>query len=205
MGGITSGQRRSLNRGTVEQYPAIDLRILRRAGLLRAGECTYITLHWRNQAPEALSVRILIDLSDTGDASIRLAIAIDGIEQRQQVALECVSPPFGGVRAYFKCPRKNVRCEQLFWADGAFASRKAHRLTYASQCEDKLSRARRKAHKLRRRLKGDMRYVRPRGLHRWDIASRLKEAEQEAKSLYVDRLRVITERSDPHWMPGSKR
>jgi len=35
MGGINSGRRRSVYRGTVEQFPAIDLRVLKRAGLLR--------------------------------------------------------------------------------------------------------------------------------------------------------------------------
>lgn len=190
MGGINSGRRRSVHRGAVEQFPAIDLRVLRRAGLLRPGECTYDTLRWQNQAPEALSARFFIDLSDTGVASMRI-VGAGTINQR--VAIECVPCPYGGVRCYFLCPVDGVRCQQLFLADGQFASRKAHRLTYASQSEDGLSRARRKAHKLRRRIEGDGCHPRPRGRNRWHKMQQLRSAEFDARTLYLDRLRGLVE------------
>lgn len=191
MGGINSGRKRSVHRGAVEQYPAIDLRVLKRAGLLSAGECTYTTVQWRNQALEALIVRIFVDLSDTGDACMRMVSGgVDGgITHR--AAIECVPCPFGGSRYYFLCPINGVRCEQLFLLDGIFASRKAHCLTYASQSEDDLSRARRKARKLRRQVDGDDRYVRPRGPNRWRTVHRLRNAEHDARALYVDRLRGV--------------
>jgi hypothetical protein len=188
MGGINSGRRRSVHRGAVEQFLAIDLRILRRAGLLRPGECTYDTLRWQNQAPEALSARIFIDLSDTGDASMRI-VGAGTISQR--IAIECVPCPYGGVRCYFLCPVDGVRCQQLFLADGRFASRKAHKLNYASQSEDDLSRARRKAHRLRRRVEGDGCDPRPRGRNRWHKMQQLKAAECDARALYLDRLRGL--------------
>lgn len=191
MGGVNSGRRRSINRGAVEQYPAIDLRVLRRAGLLSAGQCTYTTLHWRNQAPEALSARIFIDLSDTGDASMRIVRSEDYGAMAERVAIECVACPYGGARCYFLCPLIGVRCEQLFLADGIFASRKAHKLTYASQSEDPLSRARRKARKLHRQVEGDFRYARPRGRNRWRKVQGLKDAKREARALYHDRLRAV--------------
>ena len=188
MGGINSGRRRSVHRGAVEQFPAIDLRILRRAGLLRPGECTYDTLRWQNQAPEVLSARIFIDLSDTGDASMRI-VGAGAINQR--VAIECVPCRYGGVRCYFLCPVDCVRCQQLFLADGQFASRKAHRLTYASQSEDDLSRIRRKAHRLRRRVEGDGCHPRARGRNRWHKVQQLRVAEFDARALYLNRLRGL--------------
>lgn len=191
MGGVNSGRRRSIHRGAVEQYPAIDLRVLRRAGLLSAGQCTYTTLHWGNQAPEALSVRIFIDLSDAGDASMRILRSEDCGAMAERVAIECVPSLYSGVRCYFLCPLIGVRCEQLFLADGIFASRKAHKLTYASQSEDELSRARRKVRKLHRQVKGDFRYARPRGRNRWRIVQGLKAAKTEARALYHDRLRAL--------------
>jgi hypothetical protein len=191
MGGVNSGRRRTIHRGAVEQYPAIDLRVLRRAGLLSAGQCTYTTLHWGNQAPEALSVRIFIDLSDARDASMRIVRSEDYGAMAERVAIECVPCPYGGVRCYFLCPLIGVRCEHLFWADGIFASRKAHKLTYASQSEDELSRARRKVRKLHRQVEGDFRYARPRGRNRWRAMQRLKAAKGEARALYHDRLRAL--------------
>lgn len=92
MGGINSGRPRSINRGAVEHYPAIDLRVLRRAGLLRAGECTYTTLCWRNQAPEALSVRIFIDLSDADDASMRIISSESHGAITERVAMHSSQP-----------------------------------------------------------------------------------------------------------------
>jgi hypothetical protein len=191
MGGVNSGRRRSIHRGAVEQYPAIDLRVLRRAGLLSAGQCTYTTLHWQNQAPEALSARIFIDLSDTDDAAIRIVHCEDYGTTAERVAVECVPCPYGGVRCYFLCPLIGVRCEQLFLVDGIFASRKAHKLTYASQSEDELSRARRKVRKLHRQVDGDFRYARPRGRNRRRVAQALKGAKADARALYHDRLQAL--------------
>jgi hypothetical protein len=148
-------------------------------------------MHWGNQAPEALSVRIIIDLSDTGDAAMRIVVCGDNGATIERVAIECVPCPYGGVRCYFLCPLIGVRCEQLFLADGIFASRKAHKLTYASQSEDELSRARRKVRKLHRQVEGDCRYVRPRGRNRWRMVQGLKAAKTEARALYHDRLRAL--------------
>lgn len=187
MGGINSGRRRSVHRGAVEQFPVIDLRVLKRAGLLKPGECTYDTLCWRNQDLETLEVRIFVDLSDAGDASIRIA----GDVPSQRAAIECVPCPYGGYRCYFLCPIIGARCEQLFLVDGIFASRKAHRLTYASQSEDDLSRVRRRVCKLHRQVEGDIRYARPRGRKRYAKVQDLKQAKRISRKLFREQLRGI--------------
>ena len=187
MGGINSGRRRTVTRGAVEQFPAIDLRVLKRAGLICAGECTYDTLHWRNQAPETLSAKIFVDLSDADDASMRVVMS----GERHRIAMECMPCPYGGIRAYFLCPINGKRCEQLFLVDSMFASRQAHRLTYASQSEDDLSRARRKVRKLRRQVEGDTRYARPRGRNRYTKVLGIKQAKCEANEFYYEKLTGI--------------
>lgn len=187
MGDINSGRQRSVHRGAVERFPVIDLRVLTRARLLKPGECTYDTLRWRNQDLEALEVRIFVDLSEADDAAIRIA----GNVPEQRAAIECVPCPYGGYRCYFLCPLTGMRCEQLFLVQGIFASRKAHRLTYASQSEDDLSRARRKVRKLHRQLEGDTRYARPRGRNRYAKVQELKQAKCDAQSLYRDRLSTM--------------
>lgn len=187
MGGINSGRRRSVHRGAVERFPVIDLRVLKRAGLLKPGECTYDTLRWRNQDLEALEIRIFVDLSDAHDAAIRIA----GDVPDQRAAIECVPCPYGGYRCYFLCPLTGTRCEQLFLIDGIFASRKAHRLTYASQSEDDLSRARRKVRKLHRQVDGDSRYARPRGRNRYVKVQNLKQAKYDVSELYREQLSAI--------------
>lgn len=187
MGGINSGRKRSVHRGAVEQFPVIDLRVLKRAGLLKPGECTYDTLRWRNQDLEQLEARIFVDLSDDGTASIRMA----GDITKQRAVIELVPCAYGGRRCYFLCPLTGVRCEQLFLVDNLFASRKAHKLTYASQSEDDLSRARRSVRKLQRQVKGDSRYAQPRGKKLYAKMLRLRLAKDHAQESYKKRLSAI--------------
>ena len=188
MGGINSGRKRSVNRGAMEQFPSIDLRVLKRAGLIQFGECTYDTSYWQNQDLKALSVRILIDLSEQNDASIKIIRNVDGLERKEIITIECAPCPFGSHRCYFRCPINGERCEQLFFVDNVWASRKAHSLTYAVKSEDELSRARRKVRKLYRQVKGDSRYARPRGCNRMAKIKNLKMAKAEAHEIYRQRL-----------------
>ena len=136
-------------------------------------------------------MRIFINLSDTGDASMRIIDPVGAGTISQRVAIECVPCPYGGVRCYLLCPIDGRRCEQLFLVDGIFASRKAHRLAYAAQSDDELSRAHRKASKLQRQVEGDARYARPRGRNRWAMVQRLKAAKIDARMIYRERLRGL--------------
>ena len=116
---------------------------------------------------------------------------IAGDVPHQRVAIECVASPYGGHRCYFLCPLTGTRCEQLFVADGIFASRKAYRLTYASQSEDVMTRARRKMRKLSRQVKGDARYARPRGVNRWRKMENLRAAESAVRFIHHERLKAM--------------
>lgn len=187
MGGANSGRKRTASRGYVEQFPVIDLRVLKRARLLRHGECTYDTLRWRNQDLKIVEVRLFVDLSDADEAAIR----ITGDVPDQRAVIECVPCPFGGYRCYFLCPLNRTRCEQLFLVDGTFASRRAHKIIYASQSESELSRARRRVRKLHKQIDGDARYSRRRGRKRWSKMQDLRTAEGEFAELYRDRLRTM--------------
>jgi hypothetical protein len=206
VGGIGSGARRSTHIGTVEQMLALDIRALRRLGVVRAGECVCDTVHWSIGGLSMSSARLRIDLSDIergGGATITGDMPDGAI--KQHVAIEMVPSRFGGRRCYFICPVTAQRCEVIYYAERRFASREAQRLSYAVQGMNELSRARRKAAKLRSRLSGSGGQPRPRGRNRIDTARRLREAEYEAKTSYFDRLRTLADRSDSHWMPRERR
>jgi hypothetical protein len=206
MGGIGSGARRTTHVGNVEQKLALDIRALRRLGVVRPGECTCDTVQWSIGGLSASSARLRVDLSDIergGVMAITGNITDGGIKQR--VAIEMVPSPFGGYRCYFICPLTARRCEVLYYDGGRFASREAQRLSYAVQGMNDLSRARRKAAKLRSRLCGSGGQPRPRGRNRIDTVIRLREAEYEAKTLCLDRLRILADRSGSRWMPGERR
>lgn len=206
MGGIGSGARRSSHIGNVEEMLALDIRALRRLGVIAPGECIIDTLHWLIGGLRTASARLRIDLSDIerGGAMTITGEMPDGAI-KQRVAIEMVPSPFGGHRCYLICPISSHRCEVLYYAGGRFGSRKVQRLNYAVQGMNELSRARRKAAKLRSRLCGSDGQPRPRGRNRIDTVSRLREAEYEAKTLYLDHLRNLADRSGSRWMPGDSR
>lgn len=205
MGGIGSGARRSTHIGNVEEMLALDIRVLRRLGVVRPGECTCDTVHWSIGGLSTSSARLRIDLSDIerGGTMTIIADLRDGAI-KQHIAIDMVPSPFGGYRCYFICPVTARRCEVIYYAGGRFGSREAQRLSYAVRGMNKVSRARRKTAKLRSRLCGSGGHPRPRGRNRIDTVARLRKAEYDAKTLYLDRLRTLADRSGSPRMPGER-
>lgn len=205
MGGIGSGARRSTHLGNVEEMLALDIRALRRLGVIAPGECIIDTLHWSIGGLRTASARLRIDLSDIERGGVMTITGDmpDGAIS-QPVAIEMVPSPFGGHRCYFICPFTPRRCEVLYYTRGRFGSREAQRLSYAVQGMDEVSRARRKTVKLRSRLCGSGGQPRPRGRNRIDMVSRLRHAEDEAQALYLDRLRALADRSGAHGIPSKR-
>lgn len=206
MGGIGSGAKRSTNVGDVEDALALDIRVLRRLGVVRAGECVCDTVRWSIGGLIASSGRLRVDLSDI-ERGGTMAITGDMPDGtiKQRIAIVAVPSSLGGWRCYLICPVTARRCEVLYYARGRFASRDAQRLSYAVQGMTNLSRARHKVAKLSSRLRGSGNLPRPRGANRIDIAEQLCKAEFEAKAAHLDRLRDMTDRSGPRRMPGEGR
>ncbi len=206
MGGIGSGARRSFHAGKVEEELALDIRALRRLGVVRIGECVIDTIRWSSGGLSGVYARLRTDLSDFargGTLTISIA-APDVATTTQDVAIEMTPTPFGGHRCFFVCPISGGRCEALYYIYGRFGSRKAHRLSYAVQGMDALTRARRKAAKLRRRLKGLDNQPRPRGRNRIELAERLQMVESQVRTLYLDRLSSLVDRSGSQRMPRDR-
>lgn len=205
MGGIGSGARRSANAGDIENALALDIRVLRRLGVVRAGECVCDTVHWSSGGLNARSARLRVDLSDVerGGAMTIVAQMPDGAIN-QRIVIEAVPSALGGWRCYFVCPITARRCEILYHAGGGFASREAQRLSYATQNMTDLSRVRRRAAKLRGRLRGSGGQPRPRGRNRIELAQQARDTECEAIAMYRERLSMLVERSGAPRMPGNR-
>jgi hypothetical protein len=194
MGGIGSGARRTTSVGNVEDTLAIDIRALRRLGALRHGECVITPVSWAKHALSVPSGRLRVDLSEPEDGStMTVAAMMPGGQVDQRIEIELATAPLGGHRCYFICPVTGDRCEVLYYLAGQFACRAAHRLSYAVQSVNEVSRARRKARKVRRRLQGDG-VPRPRGRNRIDLVERLHDAEATARELHQRRLRKYRRR-----------
>lgn len=193
MGGINSGRRPTTNIGTVETMPFVDMRALRRLGLIHPGERTCDTLRWSNGAGIVAEARVSVDLSDIDSATIRIAAVSPTPPVQQRIAIEAIDCHFGGHRFYFLCPLEGHRCEVLYFVNGTFASRQAHSLSYTAQRVSELSRARRRRRKVADRLDGRGLLPRPRGRHRYELVQRLRESTKKERKLFAVGLRRIVE------------
>jgi len=206
MGGIGSGAQRSTHIGNVEDALALDIRVLKRLGVVRAGECVCDTVRWSIDGLSASSAYLRVDLSDIErGGTMTITGEMPDVTIKQAIAIEAVPSSLGGHRCYFICPVTARRCEVLYYAGGRFASREAQRLSYAVQGMNDLSRARRKAAKLRSRLHGSGNLPSPRGPNRVDMVRRAHDAEFEAKTLYLNHLRDLADRSGARRMPSNER
>ncbi|MBG6199964.1 Zn-finger protein [Labrenzia sp. EL_13] len=192
MGGFGSG--RTPSRTKVEDYRALDVNRMHKAGLLNAGAaCGWQwsvegkRVAWINCRAETDGIRLIYKARQPG---------WDWESFDYRVPVEWIPCNFGGSRPYFLCPAlKNGRgCfkrSSKLHGGAIFACRNCHDLSYASQSEDKLNRLYRKARKLRRKIDptGDFEFIRrPKGM--WNRTyDRAKgaywEAEDEADELFT--------------------
>ena len=114
------------------------------------------------------------------------------------MALTTTTPcRFGGLRWWWRCPETDGRCAKLFLPNGGrrFLSRGAYGLAYASQSEDAIMRAHRRAARVHGRLGSDERLAcapappRPRGMRQrtYDgLLAQLGEAETALNKAHLD-------------------
>jgi hypothetical protein len=117
--------------------------------------------------------------------------------QNQTVALSTSPCRFGGLRWWWRCPETDARCAKLLLPNGGrrFLSRAAYGLAYASQAEDAIMRAHRRAAGIHRRLRSDARLAgapappRPRGMRQRTyerLAAELDEASRALDQAFLD-------------------
>lgn len=186
MGGFGSGRwYRYDTRGTVEGCQRIDVRHLRKAGLLALW---VFPLSWTRGAEPSGSIMVYVTRGPGGRAeSLELeykhksGYATEWTSMRDRIALAWTPCNYGGERPWLVCPscwrRRAVLCLS---GRGLFRCRKCDGLTYASTREGLLDRTDSKLRALRRRM-GDREPWRggatdwypgekPRGMHwrTWD-------------------------------------
>ena len=184
MGGIGSGRyyRRS-SRTTCEEVKRIDIRYLRKHGLLQPNRTG--SLSWNiggeptgNIRYTMLEYKMILNFKARGYWDEEW----ESIEQR--VWVDSTPCHYGGERKWFICPRCDTRVAVLYGADKLFLCRHCYRLPYASQGEGYLDRMSRKFDKISDKLEADEYIVdghlwKPKGMH-WRTFYNLKMAEIDA-------------------------
>lgn len=150
-------------RPTVESGITLDIRNLKRDGLLRPGLWAG-SWQWRwgnTQKPVAVALYRVEAQEEAALLRIESVTRFDYMgkpvsTRGHTIHLITSTPPYGGRRWWFICPRTGRRAMKLHLPYGAheFASRHAYRLGYAVQRESARDRAYRKARKARHRIGG---------------------------------------------------
>ena len=151
MGGIGSGQwYRWDTKTTCEQVKRVDIRFMRKNGLLQIG--TVGTLSWTrgdepsghiNYRVQEHCLTLIYRYRKNND---------DWQDIKESVWLDQTSCHYGGKRLWFLCPHCNKRVAVLYGAGKRFLCRDCHNLPYSSQMSGKLDRLIEQKHKLGYRI-----------------------------------------------------
>jgi len=156
MGGTGSGRYcRWSNTTTIEEVKRIDIRFMRRKGMLYAGG--HGSLSWNRNGEPAGDIRYACH-ADRIVFHYRFRSGGDDWDSVDPVVYFDRTPcHIGGERLWFICPNCRRRCEVLCLNGKWPACRKCYRLPYRSQCESPLDRLRSRQDKLEAMLWGDKR------------------------------------------------
>jgi len=152
MGGGGSGRRWHYSaKNTTEGYQSIDVRWLKREGMLSLGANRRITWSRGAEITGSINVRaepdrVILDYRQRDHG---------GEWQAENYPVNLTTTPchIGGERDWFLCPVRGCgRRVAVIYGGGIFACRKCHQLAYPSQSENPADRAVRRADRLRARL-----------------------------------------------------
>jgi len=153
MGGRGSGRYyRSSNATTMEETKRVDIRYMRKRGMLRPGSSGQLTWSRCGEPSGSVNYRSFSD-------RVELSYRFNDEDETLRVPIRLSHTPcnIGGERAWFHCPACKRRCEVLCFGGRWPACRKCYRLPYQSQLEDQLGRLQRRHDKLEAILWGDKR------------------------------------------------
>jgi hypothetical protein len=187
MGGIGSGRRERWGKKTsTEEVPWIDIRYLRKQGILRPGYASRLTWSRRNGPIGSIFIRVARD-------HLRLMYHHQSRGEGQQtieerVPLDQTPCNYGGERQWFLCPHCRKRVAILYCPSDRFLCRHCYGLPYASKNENHTDRMLRKVWKIRARLGGSDNLTipilqKPKGMH-WKTFDRLLTEEKKVTQVY---------------------
>lgn len=170
-GGSRWGAGRPAYRVKSEHLLRLDIREIRRRGLLQEGvSCGWA---WSRGGVKTGSIGILV-----GYSTVRLNYSANSKEASQVVWTTSTSCPYGGSRQWFACPVCHRRCEVLFMRSGRFACRTCQRVSYTSQSGSESDRVHARYHKLHALVENG----KPKW-QRWATFNRLEEKFERADQI----------------------
>ena len=180
MGGRGSGQYyRGSTRTTCEEVKRIDIRYLRKHGLLQPNRVG--SLSWNIGGEPTGSIKyVMLENEMILDFKARGYWDEDWESVEQRIWFDSTPCHYGGLRKWFICPQCDTRVAVLYHVNQLFLCRHCYNLPYASQGEDHTDRMQRRVDKIVRKfgpesLEDDF-YYKPKGMH-WKTFERLISTE----------------------------
>ena len=155
-GGWRYGAGRPGEKAKAEACCRLDVRLLRRAGLLEAGSTGFWA--WSAYVDGAELIGTLAE-----PPQLWVQYAILGRRCDQRIELEYTACTYGGTRPWFSCPCCRQRAAVLYLRNPAFACRRCSRVAYESQSQNEIARSWAKQRKAESRLAAGG--IKPRGMH----------------------------------------
>ena len=207
MGGFGSGRPSGSGRMKVEACRSLDVNRLHREGCLRTGWAG--GWQWSRDGEQVASIGARTE-NDRLHLTYRVRIGGEWEDVAESVRIVRVACGFGGSRPYFACPGvvNGIACGRrvgkLYGPGRYFLCRRCYRLAHASQSEDPMDRALRRANGIRKRLGGDPGMAepfppRPKGMWRRTyerLSERAFEAEMQADEAFALRAEQLLARID---------
>ena len=137
-------KKKSGKKAVTEHQYQIDLRELKRKGLLKPGRTG--ELRWKDSKPVNYTIAQTQMTLEYG--SWVFGFDRGGVVLNQTIQLDYTPCYYGGKRTWFLCPNCGKRCVVLYGVNRTFLCRKCHGLTYACQNETQYKRTWRKVEKL---------------------------------------------------------
>jgi hypothetical protein len=208
MGGLGSGRPSGSGRNTVESCRSLDINKLQRTGCLEPGWAG--GWQWTREGEQIASIGLRAE-ADRLHLSYRVCIQDEWKDVTETVGIIRVPCQFGGARPYFICPGvvNGIHCgrrvAKLYQGGQYFLCRHCYGLAYASQREDEMDRALRRANKIRVWLGGQLGMAstfpdRPKGMWRrtYDhLEQSVSAAEQRADAALAIKFERLVKADQP--------
>lgn len=192
MGGYGSG--RQSTKGTTSNFLRLDIRTLKRDGMLMPGRTSHV--YW---SPRGSEIASIIEVRAEGHRVV-IGYRSEGCNGEWQdreypIKIEQTDCNLGGQRVWFWCPDCGRRVAVLYGWE-RFACRHCRNLAYASQRETANDRAIRRADNIRKRLGWQIGIAnpegrKPNGMH-WSTFERLHSRYTKAAQVaWMDAARSL--------------
>ncbi|AUM12474.1 hypothetical protein Kalk_08595 [Ketobacter alkanivorans] len=179
MGGIGSGRQAHRNTATAEEFKRIDIRYLKRIGIL--GKYRSGTLSWTCNGQQSGFINYA---SSPQTLTLEFRFRRYGEDWQpvtQHIQFVDSLCNYGGSRKWLECPKCERRCGVLYAGGPRFLCRTCYQIPYTSQTKGPIDRMIHRMHNLEARIFDETGYRKRKGMH-WRTFERLLQQRDKLSS-----------------------